>query len=330
MRASPNSSASPVSFASSFDPVVAGERPARPVREMLRRATKAVPVPAALAEPLEGRRMFAVAAFPGTTGANVGGDDVITLFYQENINGNPIADGWGVEHLSPAGKTTYYFYDVTGISIDAGDGNDDVLVDSTVQSYFDVTLTGNLGNDTLMGGNASELIDASAGTDLIYGSPGADSLAGGNGTDTIDLSTMTNYRFNSSLDGLANDGVYGTGSTALWTQSHSAERLRGSNLADTLTGSSGDNFIWGGGGNDSIFGVGGFDSIYGEAGNDTLDGGSDNDFIVGGSGADLLQGQGGDDVFDMLDGAGTDTANGGSGTDSLFNNTKDAGDVFNQ
>src|SRR5581483_10249292 len=199
---------------------------------------------------------------------------------------------------------------VTGISIDAGSGNDSVSLLSNGEANAvtqPATILGGKGNDTLAGGT------------------GADSLDGGAGTDTADYSSRSEqlYLF---ATGIANCGAYNLAKNqSIEGDSINAnvENLIGGSDADFIYGTPGNNLLAGGGGNDLIYGESGSDTIDGGDGNDSLNGGSNNDSITGGAGNDAISGdarviQGGKPVNDTTFVPGNDTLDGGAGDDTLL------------
>ncbi len=138
--------------------------------------------------------------------------------------------------------------------------------------------------------------------------------------DYIDYSAAT-YPVSVSLDGIANDGAPGEADQVL-----GAEEVLGGTADDVLiaaagaepyvvSGSAGNDLIIGGAGNDSLAGDGGDDTIRGQAGNDRLDGDSfddagGDDVLAGGTGRDLVRGA-----------RGSDRLRGGFGSDLLLGST---------
>lgn len=166
-----------------------------------------------------------------------------------------------------------------------------------------VSLTGNLGNDTLIGGisNADRVIETGnfnytltnnsltgEGTDRLSGIETA-SLVGGTGNNIIDAS-----KFKGSVI------------------------LNGGGPVDPFTG---DDRLTGGSSKDLISGGDGNDILSGNEGNDTLNGGDGNDFFRGQAGNDILNGGAGVDRVEVLANTGniilTDNSVTGDGTDAL-------------
>ena len=133
------------------------------------------------------------------------------------------------------------------------------------------TLSGDAGNNEILGYDGADRID---------GREGDDSLVGGAGNDTL---------------------IGGTGQDILWGGTGS-DSLEGGAGNDTLGGEAGDDFLDGGDGVDSIVGGAGADTLLGGAGNDTLEGGTGNDVLTGGAGNDLFvyrPGDGHDTITDF-------------------------------
>jgi Ca2+-binding RTX toxin-like protein len=171
------------------------------------------------------------------------GDDSIVISLNDNsltvdVNGS---------------QSKYAIGNVDRFEIFAGDGDDDVLMDtSTVPAYVsagsgddvvrgstaDDTITGGSGRNRLFGGNGKDRINGSGGRDFIYGEAGDDRLYGQGGSDYID----------------------------------------GGGNVDRVYGGDGDDSLQGGSSNDRI---------YAGNGNDTLIGGKGNDYLNGESGTDL-------------------------------------------
>lgn len=207
---------------------------------------------------------------------------------------------------------------VTQYSLNGGRG-DDTLDARTLNDDVEAAggvISGNGGNDTLIGGIGKDVMKGGDGDDLLVASltdlegikAGTVVYDGGQGSDTLDLSgipfadgtgiwvTMdiagkgssnirTDVTFNH--DGLAEDPTYS-----------------GSSFSNNFKGI--ENFILGGGDDlvqlrtswpSSVFGGDGDDNIATGSGNDYIDGGSGNDILNGGWGSDTLKGGGGNDSF---------------------------------
>ncbi|HEV8292020.1 MAG TPA: hypothetical protein VGP94_08850, partial [Tepidisphaeraceae bacterium] len=76
--------------------------------------------------------------------------------------------------------------DVSAIHIDAGAGNDSLLI-SEIRAVVDApaTILGGAGDDRIQGGGGNDLLQGGDGNDSILGGRGDDSLQGGAGNDTL-------------------------------------------------------------------------------------------------------------------------------------------------
>jgi len=73
---------------------------------------------------------------------------------------------------------------VAGFEVNAGPGNDSVIVSNEVT--IPVTMRGGPGNDTLVGGGGPDKLIGGEGNDRLYGGTNADQLYGGPGFDYCD------------------------------------------------------------------------------------------------------------------------------------------------
>lgn len=97
--------------------------------------------------------------------------------------------------VSVNGETTRVpVKNVSSIRIDAGAGNDRVMLDQSSTLRIATRINGGSGNDTLMGdagkdringGPGNDYINAGAGNDVVYGEAGNDRLYGGGGKDYL-------------------------------------------------------------------------------------------------------------------------------------------------
>jgi Ca2+-binding RTX toxin-like protein len=181
----------------------------------------------------------------------------------------------------------------------------------------DDVLNGGNGNDTIYGHGGNDTLNGDAGDDKLIGGTGADKINGGEGIDTADYTASTSGVTVNLLTGT------GTGGDAQGDTLTGIENLNGSDFADTLTGGALGNKILGGKGNDKIYGDAGNDHLEGGEGDDFLDGGNDNDVLRGDAGADVLNGGNGNDR--ITGGKGADAINGGAGSDTADYRHSDAG-----
>ncbi|MBD2484973.1 hypothetical protein, partial [Planktothrix sp. FACHB-1365] len=147
------------------------------------------------------------------------------------------------------------------------------------------SLSGGVGQDTLLGYGEVDFLSGNQGQDVIYGFLGNDLIYGGSDEDWVG-------------GGKDNDLIFGGLGN------------------DTLSGDLGNDTVFGETGNDLLVGHAGDDLLSGGSGNDNLYGGDDNDLIHGGQGDDFVDGSSGNDL--VTGDLGNDTLNGGVGTDSLI------------
>jgi Ca2+-binding RTX toxin-like protein len=132
----------------------------------------------------------------------------------EVANGNDLADqkisapanvefdqvnfyyAWDIGNGIEAAPLIEVVDDITGIlasvvgTVQNGTNGNDTLTgnagnDTLIGGNGNDTLTGNAGNDTLIGGNGTDLLVGGAGDDLLDGGNGTDTLRGGLGNDTL-------------------------------------------------------------------------------------------------------------------------------------------------
>jgi Ca2+-binding RTX toxin-like protein len=217
------------------------------------------------------------------------------------------------------------------IDVDVGRAGDSAELDRrTIPVAITGRLTGDSGDDTLIGSNAPEDVQGGSGRDLINGNGGADDMRGGSGVDTLlyppERSTLfvtvgsINDNDGNELDqtGTRRDTV--RGDIEAVTGGAGGDTLIGDRSAETLIGGDGNDFLAGLGGDDSLFGLLGDDFLSGGDGNDTargffgndrvlggpdgdrLVGGADNDFVRGKKGRDVMKGNTGLDLINAKDG----------------------------
>ncbi|MFK7762711.1 MAG: hypothetical protein AB8B62_05580 [Roseobacter sp.] len=299
-----------------------------------------------------------------------GGDDADTFIVQDGFGADTIRGGEGgtdsdvIDLSQLSGPVTVTYTDNEDGTIT--DGNDtitfseverlilsdqaNVIQASNINTGIDIV--GGAGNDTIMGTNQADLIDAGAGDDVVYTNAHGDTVETGEGSDTIFLSSsdfatsnVLTDSGNSGVDQIvldANTGTYriqGTFSDAqgfeiidgsgvsgemLGTMDANAnfdfsnvslidvDEISGTDSADTIIGSTSD---------DNIVGMKGADYIEGGEGNDTLSGDFGADTLIGGEGNDAIDGGRGEDSIDG--GIGNDSLEGGDGNDTLFGGVGD-------
>ena len=191
---------------------------------------------------------------------------------------------------------------LVGITLNGGQGNDTLTADTMQRA---ITLLGNEGNDSAIGGTSNDVLEGGAGNDSLQGGNGHDRYvfdadaalgtdtiieAASGGTDTLDFTTTTAQTI--ALD-LANDGLQSINAFLSIDLSPASqfENAKGGSQSNSITGNDRANNLTGG------------------ASADTLVGGLGNDTLVGLSGTDSLQGGAGDDsyTFDIDGPLGSDT-----------------------
>jgi hypothetical protein len=147
-------------------------------------------------------------------------------------------------------------------------------------------LVGRRGNDTIDGGpgTTTNVLSGDAGNDRLLPSSAADSAAGGDGVDGLDYSVnlTTGVSVDMDVDPVVEiETVVGT---------NFDDTLRGDDAPNTLVGLQANDVLEGRGGNDTLQGVQGDDSLdVRDGGPDTADCGSDTDTVTADSpGTDAL------------------------------------------
>lgn len=205
-------------------------------------------------------------------------------------------------------------FDITADNTRLGSDGDDVLQAGALGDILD----GFAGNDTLAGGDADDLLLGRAGNDTLDGGAGNDTLYGGEGNDTLIGGAGDNTLFAGDGDDtleLANvadlDRIEaGAGRDRLII--HNADDLT-LNLADydleEVVAGAGDDYLYSSEDIDLY--------IDGGAGDDVLQGGDGDDTLIGGAGKDRIEGGAGDDVIEVGLGDNMADIDGGSGNDTL-------------
>jgi Ca2+-binding RTX toxin-like protein len=201
-----------------------------------------------------------------------------------------ILPGNGCVSLGPLAVECVALSTAYGVSVNAGDQDDNVTVSASAvseSSYYPlyVYVSGGAGNDVLQA-NAGRYSSFS-----LYGDGGMDVLYGSTDDDYLD-------------GGWDHDVAYGGDGD------------------DTIIGDEGMDNLYGEGGNDYVNGdyyccTGEDDYLNGGTGNDTLLGEGGNDTIIGGPGVDDLYGHDGDDYLIAADGW-EDSLWCGAGTDDTY------------
>jgi len=300
----------------------------------------------------------------GTATDGLGGTDtlisverVIGSDFDDTIQGdggnNSFTGSGGDDRIDGRGGRDFVWYgdataavvvDLAAGSATGGEGSDTLIgIEEVAGSSFSDTLRGSTDDDLFVPDwEASDMVNAAGGADLVDGRGGFDivaywtALAG----VQVDLAAGT------ATDGLGNtdtlisiEGAEGSEFGDTIQGDAGANRIDGMGGDDTLAGGDGNDAVWGGDGRDRVFlgagddaffdtgqgGEAGRDTVFGAGGNDTVQGGNGDDAFYGGAGNDLVIGRLGNDRihggtgFDILaGGAGDDSVWGGDGRDKVF------------
>jgi Ca2+-binding RTX toxin-like protein len=191
---------------------------------------------------------------------------------------------------------TAYF----GSSLDPGDAGSSTLPGSLIiGGDGNEILAGNVGNDTIIGGNETNVAAYSASSmnndnvffdDVLVGGAGNNLLVAGDGTDALYADMTPDV---SNWDNL------------------------GSSYSNTIYGGSGFDIVYGSGGSNYIYGSTGYLIAYVGNGQSSVYAGSGTTLVVGGSGGDYIEG-----------GSGSDSLEGGSGADTIVGGVGGTGGIW--
>ena len=165
-----------------------------------------------------------------------------------------------------------------------------------LQGESDLSGTGNVLNNIIIGNSGSNQLSGGAGNDHIDGGAGDDALSGGAGDDTFVIDSV-----NDSIIEQANEGVDSVASSVDYQLGENIENLvlQGENDLSG-TGNALNNFIIGNGGSNQ------------------LSGGAGDDVLIGNQGVDFLNGGFGNDGYSFARGDGGDQLHDSGGVDALF------------
>jgi Ca2+-binding RTX toxin-like protein len=248
------------------------------------------------------------------------GNDIIRLLGSASSGGSYVRADDGDDLIDGTGAANYLNLFGDNDDNPTTGGNDTILGGSASDDIW-----GGLGNNLLAGGGGNDKFVASMGATTYSG---GDSLFADSGTaDQVSFAdTVYNTQTTTSVF-INNDSIlaqpYGLNTYA--AHSGTGGAAQGNNFygienfilaGGAALGDAGDVFL-GGDANESIVGLGqGADYYFGGAGNDTLKSGAGNDTLDGGSGNDTVLGEAGDDQ--LRGGANNDSLDGGAGNDTLF------------
>ena len=235
-----------------------------------------------------------------------------------NASSNTLTAGAGVDTLI-AGSGVATLIGGTGNDTFVVNNASDVVQDSfvttnnTIQSSVSFLLPTNVDALTLTGaanltaiGNsdATNVLTANSGNDLLVGTALSNTIYGGAGSDTIDAGPEANLIYAGSGGTAARPTyIYGNASG---TNTTTQTTIYAGGGTDVIYGGPGSDLIYGGTGTDSIYAGTGFDSMYGTAGSIIVDSLGGHDLLVAGGGAETLAGM------------SADTLVAGSGADLLY------------
>jgi Ca2+-binding RTX toxin-like protein len=241
-----------------------------------------------------------------TLGTKVAGNTQVT-----NVESAVFHLGSASDYLSVGASGTKLDY------VNCGGGDDTVVGGKASERLY-----GGVGNDSLLGAGGKDSLYGDDGNDALFGGRGDDSLVGGMGSDAL-YGGAGNDRL-SVFDQLSDTIDGGTGFDSLYadysvdsvalnltlgTTAAGNTQVTNVEYADFKLGSASDYL--------SVGASGALLNADGGAGNDTLIGGQNNDDLDGGVGNDSLSGGAGNDFLSVSD-QSSDTIDGGSGLDVLF------------
>jgi Ca2+-binding RTX toxin-like protein len=170
--------------------------------------------------------------------------DNIRIFVNQRTPGDITVTINGLSARFPKGE-------VTTISVQAGQGNDFVVIERGDNTFMQsTTIFGSGGNDSIYGGYGSDRIYGGDGNDFINGGGNRDIIYGEAGNDTIDGDLGNDFLDggddnDSIIGGFGIDYLYGQdGNDTLQGQDSASDRLDGGPNTDTATGDlNADNFV---------------------------------------------------------------------------------------
>lgn len=170
----------------------------------------------------------------------------------------------------------------------------------------DDIIIGNEGNDRINGRGGIDILIGGLGNDIFFVTEPSDVIieSPGGGTDTI--FSAIDYVATGEIESLRASG----------TDNIDLEFLGTTSI--TISGNSGNNLLGGGDGDDTLNGRDGDDDLAGGDGNDYLIGGIGNDTLRGGLGEDTMVGGAGDDIYRVRESTDIVVEGSGAGNDSIL------------
>jgi len=216
---------------------------------------------------------------------------------------NVLDGGAGADSMEGGnGNDTYVVDNAMDVVTEAEDGGDNDTVRTSLESY---TLADNVENLVLLEGAVS-----GTGNDLdnvLIGNSGNNTLDGGDGTDIVVLDgEIADYTFSLVGGNLTVSSEAGGTDTLI-----NVERIRiGGVTYELVAGTNGaDPTLQGSNGKDLILGFNNTDSLIG---------GDDDDVLIGGAGADTMAGGAGNDTYVVQQGTDVVVEGIGEGTDTIL------------
>ncbi len=242
----------------------------------------------------------------GTNWTRVNGQDIGVA--ASSVTRIDVYGGMGDDTIDLSSVSATAFGSLTTVNLSGDDGND-VLIGSQLND----TLAGGSGDDALSGGEGDDSLWAGAGNDALNGEDGNDMLLGQNGNDILRGGAGNNSLQGDDPWGATGDDVYvvepsaGTFRYDWFADPSGIDTLDFSPFANNLTidlnasyqvAAANEYLIAELSGTfENVIGGDGNDTITGNGADNTLHGGDGNDILHGGAGNDALYGDGGDDSF---------------------------------